>query len=88
LELVPYPDSHNIIETKWIFKNKSDEHVTVIRNKARLVAQRYSQVKGIDFDETFTPVARLNFIRMLLAFVCHQNFKPHQICETRYKTTI
>ena len=51
--------------TKWIFKNKSDEHGTVIRNKSRLVAQGYTQVEGVDFDETFAPVARLESIGYL-----------------------
>ena len=58
-ELVPRPKGVNVIGAKWIFKNKSDEHGTVIRNKSRLVAQDYTQVKGIDFDETFASVARL-----------------------------
>jgi hypothetical protein len=53
---------HNIIGTKWIFKNKSDEHGTVVRNKARLVAEGYTQIEGIDFDETFAPVTRLESI--------------------------
>ena len=51
--------------------NESD---VVVRNKARLVAQGYNQEKGIDFDETFAPVARLEYIRMLLAFACHKDF--------------
>ena len=55
--LVPCPVNTNIICTKWIFKNKSDEFGTIIRNKARLVAQGYTQVEGIDFDESFAPVA-------------------------------
>ena len=66
-ELVPRPNGINVIGTKWIFKNKSDEHGTVIKNKSRLVAQGYAQVEGIDFDETFAPVARLESIRILLA---------------------
>jgi hypothetical protein len=53
LTLVPQPEDHNIIGTKWIFKNKPDEHGTVVRNKARFVAQGYTQIKWIDFDETF-----------------------------------
>ncbi|MDD0148727.1 reverse transcriptase domain-containing protein, partial [Shigella flexneri] len=57
--LVPRPRNCNVIGTKWIFRNKSDEKGNVIRNKARLVAQGYSQVEGLDFDETFAPVARL-----------------------------
>jgi hypothetical protein len=56
--LVPHPAEQNIIGTKWIFKNKTDEHGTVVRNKARLVAQEYTQIKGVDLDETFAPVAR------------------------------
>ena len=57
--LVPRPKDMNVIGTKWIFKNKSDENGTVVRNKARLVAQGYTQVEGVDYDETFAPVARL-----------------------------
>ncbi|KAA0043140.1 F5J5.1 [Cucumis melo var. makuwa] len=56
-ELVPKPPHTNIIGTKWIFKNKTDEQGRVIRNKARLVAQGYSQIEGLDFGETFAPVA-------------------------------
>ena len=58
--LVPRPTgNHNVIGTKWIFKNKQDAHGIIIRNKARLVAQGYSQVEGIDYGETFAPIARL-----------------------------
>ena len=59
-ELVLRPKGVNVIGTKWIFKNKSYEHGIVIRNKSRLVAQGYTQVEGIDFDETFAPVARIH----------------------------
>ena len=55
----------NGIGTKWIFKNKSDERGTVARNKSRLVEQGWTQVEGVDFDEIFTPVARLESIRIL-----------------------
>ena len=68
-----------MIGTKWIFKNKSDEHGTVIRNKSRFVAQGYTQVKGIDFNETFAPIARLESIRVLLAIASHLNFKLYQM---------
>ena len=68
-----------MIGTKWIFKNKLDEHGTVIRNKSRLVAQGYTQVEGINFDETFAPVARLESIRILLAIASHLNFKLYQM---------
>src|SRR4051794_18418897 len=68
--LVAEPDStkHNIIGTKWIFRNKQDEDDIVVRNKARLVAQGYTQIEGIDFSETYAPVARLKSIRVMLAF--------------------
>ena len=52
-----------------------DEHSNIVRNKARLVAQGYSQKEGIDYEETYTPVARLEAIRMLMAFACFKNFK-------------
>ena len=78
-EMVTRPEGVNVICTKWIFKNKSDEHGTVVRNKSRLVAQGYTQVEGVDFDETFAPVARLKSIRILLAIACHMNFKLYQM---------
>ena len=56
-----------------------DENGIIIRNKARLVAQGYNQQEGIDYEETFAPVARLEVIRMLLAFACHKNFILYQI---------
>ena len=56
-----------------------DENGIIIRNKARLVAQEYNQKEGIDYEETFAPVARLEAIRMLLAFVCHTNFILYQM---------
>jgi len=58
--LVPRPFDHNIICTNWIFKNKSDEHDRVIRNKAWLVAQGYTQIEEVDFDETFAQLPALN----------------------------
>ena len=67
--------NHNVIGTKWIFKNKQDAHGIIIHNKARLVAQGYSQIEGIDHGETFAPVARLESIRMLIAYASHHNFK-------------
>jgi len=68
-----------VIGTKWIFKNKFDKHGIVIRNKSRLVAQGYTQVEGVDFDETFALVIRLESIRIPLAIACHLNFKLYQI---------
>jgi len=77
--LVPRPVEQNIIGTKWIFKNKTDEHGTVVRNKASLVAQGYTQIEGLDFDETFAPVARLKSIRIILSIACHLRFKLYQM---------
>ncbi|KAJ9547394.1 hypothetical protein OSB04_019937, partial [Centaurea solstitialis] len=73
--LVHRPRKRTIIGSKWIFRNKLDEVGTIIRNKARLVAQGYRQEEGIDFDETFAPVARLEAIRLFMAFAAHMNFK-------------
>ncbi|CAA7026580.1 unnamed protein product [Microthlaspi erraticum] len=69
---VPLPDGVNVVGTKWIFKNKTDD-AGIVRNKSRLVAQGYSQVEGVDFDETFAPVARLESIRLLRQRNCGQN---------------
>jgi hypothetical protein len=77
--LVPRPAEQNIIGTKWIFKNKTDEHGTMVRNKARLVAQGYTQIEGVDFDETSAPVASLESIRILLSIACHLGFKLYQM---------
>jgi len=69
----------NVIGTKWIYKNKSDENGTVTRNNARLVAQGYTQIEGLDFDETFVPVARVESIRLLLCVSCILKFKLFQM---------
>jgi hypothetical protein len=65
--------------TKWLFLKKQDEHCAVIRNKARLVAKGYAQVAGLDFEETFALVARLEPIRILLASAAHHSFKLFQM---------
>ena len=62
-----------------IGRNKLDEKGQVIRNKARLVAKGYNQEEGIDFDETYAPIARLEAIRLLLAFAYYINFKLFQM---------
>ncbi|XP_075515957.1 uncharacterized protein LOC142550785 [Primulina tabacum] len=73
------PDNVNVIGTKWIFKNKTDESGIVVRNKARLEAQGYTQIEGIDFDETFAPVARIESVRLLLAIACYMDIKLYQM---------
>ncbi|GJY34931.1 retrovirus-related pol polyprotein from transposon TNT 1-94 [Tanacetum coccineum] len=77
--LVPPPKNQTIIGTKWVFKNKLDENGVMSRNKARLVAQGYNQQEGIYFDETYAPVARLESIRILLAYACAHDFKLFQM---------
>jgi hypothetical protein len=69
----------NVISIKWVFHNKQDEHGIVTRNKEQLVAKGYSQVKGLDFDETFAPITMLKSIHILLAYVTHHCFKLYQI---------
>jgi len=77
--LVPRLKQMNVIGTKWVFKNKLDEQGVIVRNKARLVAKGYNQEEGIDFGETYAPVARLEAVRLLLAYACMNNFKLHQM---------
>nr|GEV62834.1 Gag-Pol polyprotein [Tanacetum cinerariifolium] len=71
--LVPTPDNISPLTLKWLFKNKHDEEQTVIRNKSRLVVRGYHQEKGIDFEESFTPVARMEAIRIFLAYAAHKS---------------
>ena len=61
-ELAPRPKNVHVIGAKWIFKNKTDEDGEIIQNKSRLVARGYTQVEGVDFDESFAPMARLESI--------------------------
>ncbi|KAL4035072.1 hypothetical protein IC575_003746 [Cucumis melo] len=77
--LVPKPDKANIVGTKWILKNKTDEKRSITKNKARLVAQDYSQVEGVDFDETYALVATLKAICLLLSISCIRKFKLYQM---------
>ncbi|KAJ9558078.1 hypothetical protein OSB04_012692 [Centaurea solstitialis] len=78
-DLVDLPSGHRAIGTKWIFRNKKDERGIVIKNKARLVAQGYTQEEGIDYDEVFAPVARIEAIRLFLAYASFKNFKVYQM---------
>ena len=77
--MVPRPEGEHIIGTKWIFHNKTDEEGNVIRNKARLIAQGYSQIEGVDYDETFALIARMESIRILLALTCQLKFKLYEM---------
>ena len=77
--MVSRPKHHPIIGTKWVFRNKMNEQGVITRNKARLVAKSYNQEEGIDYDETYAPVARLEAIRMLLAYASYMNFKLYQM---------
>jgi Reverse transcriptase (RNA-dependent DNA polymerase) len=78
-KVVPRPNNRLIIGTKWVFRNKLDENGIIVRNKARLVAQEYTQQADIDFEEIFAPVARLESIRMLFAYVSHKGFILYQM---------
>ncbi|GJY17610.1 retrovirus-related pol polyprotein from transposon TNT 1-94 [Tanacetum coccineum] len=78
-ELVPNPMDMTIIGTKWVYRNKLDENGIITRNKARLVAQGYNQQEGIDYDETYASVARLESIIILLAYACALDFKLFQM---------
>jgi intein/homing endonuclease len=73
--LVPPPSNCYPIGTKWVLKNKESEDGLVVRNKVRLVAQRFRQKEGIDYEETFAHVASLEAIRILLAFAASKGFK-------------
>ncbi|GJW09903.1 putative ribonuclease H-like domain-containing protein [Tanacetum coccineum] len=77
--LVPLPDNIKPLTLKWLFKNKHDEENTVIRNKSRLVVRGYRQEEGIDFEESFTPVARMEAIRIFLAYAAHKSFIVFQM---------
>jgi len=77
--LVPRSKEMNVIGTKWVFKNKIDEQGVIVRNKARLVAKGYNQEEGIDFGETYVPVARLEAVKLLLAYACLKGFRLHQM---------
>ena len=78
-ELVPRLKNKNVIGTKWVYKNKTNENGQVIRNKARLVCKGYAQVEGVEYKETFAPMDRLETIRMFLAFSSYRKFKVYQM---------
>ena len=78
-DLVERPLDRTIIGTRWVFRNKLSEDGEIIRNKARLVAQGYNKKEGIDYDKTFTPIARLEYIRIMLVFPSYMNIKLYQM---------
>nr|GEU34026.1 DNA-directed DNA polymerase [Tanacetum cinerariifolium] len=77
--LVPASDNISPLTLKWLFKNKHDEEQTVIRNKSRLVVRGYRQEEGIDFEESFAPVARMEAIRIFLVYAAHKSFTVFQM---------
>ncbi|GKA88613.1 retrovirus-related pol polyprotein from transposon TNT 1-94 [Tanacetum coccineum] len=78
-ELVDRPLCKNVINLKWLWKNKRDEENTVIRNKSHLVAKGYAQKEGIDFEESFALVARLEAVRLFIAYAAHKSFTVYQM---------
>nr|GFC43196.1 retrovirus-related Pol polyprotein from transposon TNT 1-94 [Tanacetum cinerariifolium] len=78
-ELVDRPLCTNVINLKWLWKNKRDEENTVIRNKSRLVAKGYAQKEGVDFEESFALVARLEAVRLFITYVTHKSFTIYQM---------
>nr|GEY84731.1 hypothetical protein [Tanacetum cinerariifolium] len=77
--IVDKPFGKMVIRLKWLWKNKKDEDQTVIRNKARLVAKGYAQEEGIDFEESFAPIARLEAVRIFIAYAAHKSFPIYQM---------
>nr|GFB57868.1 copia protein [Tanacetum cinerariifolium] len=77
--LVDLPFGKMVIRTKWVYRNKKDERGVVVRNKASLVAQGHRQEEGIDYDEVFAPVARIEAIRIFLAFASYMGFIVYQM---------
>jgi hypothetical protein len=78
-ELLPRPKNKNVIGTKSVFRNKLNEDGQVTRNKSRLVRKGYAQIEGIDFEETFGPVARMEEIHLVLVYSCSNNVKVYQM---------
>nr|GEU81114.1 retrovirus-related Pol polyprotein from transposon TNT 1-94 [Tanacetum cinerariifolium] len=78
-ELVDRPLCKNVIKMKWLWKNKRNEENTIIRNKSRLVAKGYAQKEGVDFEESFAPVARLEAVRSFIAYAAHKSFTIYQM---------
>ncbi|KAI3505861.1 hypothetical protein L1887_28170 [Cichorium endivia] len=77
--LVPTPEKASVLGMKWVFRNKLEKEGNVIRNKARLVVKGYCQEEGIDYEETFALVARLESVRIFLAYAAHKGFDVYQM---------
>nr|GFC72879.1 hypothetical protein [Tanacetum cinerariifolium] len=73
-KLVDRPLYKNVINMKWLWKNKRDKENTVIQNKSCLVAKGYAQKEGVDFEESFAPVARMEAVRLFIAYAAHKSF--------------
>jgi len=82
---LPKPENAHVIGTKWVFINKLNEDGKVVRNKSRLVAQGYSQQEGVDYDETFAQIARLESIRILLAYSSFKTFRLFKMASLKTK---
>nr|GFC26297.1 hypothetical protein [Tanacetum cinerariifolium] len=78
-ELVDKPFCKNVINMKWLWKNKRDEENTVIQKKSRLVDKGYAQKEGVDFEESFAPVARLEAVRLFITYAAHKSFTVYQM---------
>lgn len=78
-EIVPRPPDRNVVGCKWVYRVKSRSDGTIDRYKARLVAKGYNQMLGIDYDETFSPVVKMNTVRLTLALANLYGWNLHQL---------
>ena len=78
-DLVPRPSGKNIVGSRWVFKIKHNSDGSIQRYKSRLVAQGYTQVDGVDYNEVYSPVARFSSIRSLLAIANANDYEIHQM---------
>jgi hypothetical protein len=88
-ELADLPRGHSAITLKWVFKLKRDEVGAIVKHKACLVARGFVQRKGIDFDDTFAPVARMESVQLLFALATQEGWRVHHIdVKSRFLTAI